>query len=440
MPATLNVNNLTVVHSGSSGISTAFPDVCKTPTPAGPVPIPYPNVAQSSDTDNGSSTVKVDGNPIMLKDSTFKTSTGDEAGSANNVVSSKIKGKAQPMLYSQDVKVDGKNVFRLTDMMLQNCSSPGTAPASEVQPPQPPGFLNSPECEKVKEKKEDGKEIAKKNSGMYGPHFDAIGDIAKEMKVVFYFRQTNSLCEKWIAAKHQPKPHKVFKANTIKSGMVPEVQNWLNKFKSDLTQTMREKGFKEATVQAGVAAQINSSAVLIASNVAYHTDANQYPGIVGEPAGDGFRKPLKAVDAPDQGSGNDYSSKWITGDYDLFQILHAKPGCEEVDQKSEGFTKIKKAINKACAWDAIQHGPQAQWNPSEDPHELAQGAPNISFPAALGTALKTNNPNATIPIPGRSAMNVVDNQVTVISPAGVVFLEKPDDTLTALKCRECDKK
>jgi uncharacterized Zn-binding protein involved in type VI secretion len=440
MPATLNVNNLTVVHSGSGGISTAFPDVCKTPTPAGPVPIPYPNVAQSSNTADGSSTVKVDGNPIMLKGSNFSMSTGDEAGSAMNVMSSKIKGKAEPMLYSMDVKMDGQNVFRLTDMMLQNCGSAGTPPASEVQAPQPPGFLNTKECEKVKEKKdEQGKEIAKKNSGMYPPHFDAIEDIAKQMRVVFYFRQTNPLCLPWIQAKHQPKPHKVFKANTIKSGApVSEVQYWLNVFKNSMTMTLRDKGLSEAAANAVVSVQINDHAPLLANNVAYHTDANQFKGVVGEPVvKDISRKPLKAVDVADQGSGNDYSNKWITGDYDLFQILYAEPGCKEVDQNHEGFSQIKVAINKACGWDAIQHGPQAQWVPNDE--EKAEGAPNISFPVELKTALQTNNPNASIPIPGRSSMNVVDKEVTVISPAGVLFLEKPDDTMTALKCRECDK-
>src|SRR2546425_7059055 len=136
MPATCIVNFMTVVHAASNGIATAFPDVCKTPTPAGPIPIPYPNIAMSSDTSQGSSTVKVDGNPIMLKDSSFAMSTGDEAGSAMGVMSNKIKGKACPMSFSFDVKVDGKNVFRLTDMMCQNSGSPvNTPPIPEVQPP-----------------------------------------------------------------------------------------------------------------------------------------------------------------------------------------------------------------------------------------------------------------------------------------------------------------
>jgi len=138
MPCTVSVNFLTVVHKASGGVSPAFPDVCKTPSPAGPIPIPYPNIAMSSDTSEGSSSVKADGNPIMLKSSSFSMSTGDEAGSAQGVVSNKIKGKACPLLYSFDVKVDGENVFRMTDMMLQNSGSPAnTPPAPEVQAPAP---------------------------------------------------------------------------------------------------------------------------------------------------------------------------------------------------------------------------------------------------------------------------------------------------------------
>jgi len=136
MPATVNVNTRTVVHKSSDGVVTVFPDVCKTPTPGGPVPIPYPNVALSIDTDQGSKEVKMDGNPIMLQGSVFSKSTGDEPGSVGGVVSSTFKGKAEFVNYSFDVKVEGKNVPRLGDMMVQNeQSSPNTAPIPEVQPP-----------------------------------------------------------------------------------------------------------------------------------------------------------------------------------------------------------------------------------------------------------------------------------------------------------------
>src|SRR5919201_474826 len=121
MGVTVAANNMSVVHSSSNGITTAFPDTCKTPTPGGPVPIPYPNIAKSSDTADGSSTVTCDGNPICLKDSNFRMSTGDEAGSAGGgVVSNKIKGKAEFVMFSMDVKFEGKNVCRAFDIMLHN--------------------------------------------------------------------------------------------------------------------------------------------------------------------------------------------------------------------------------------------------------------------------------------------------------------------------------
>lgn len=121
MGVTVGVNGMSVVHSSSSGITSAFPDVCKTPSPGGPIPIPYPNIAKSGDTAKGTKKVKCDGNPICTKDSNFSTSTGDEAGTAGGgVVSNKTKGKAEFVNFSFDVKAEGKNVARAMDMMLHN--------------------------------------------------------------------------------------------------------------------------------------------------------------------------------------------------------------------------------------------------------------------------------------------------------------------------------
>ena len=138
MGATVNVNMRTVVHQGSNGIYTAFPDVCKTPAPpAPPIPIPYPNIAQSSDTDKGTKKVKVDKKPVNIEGSNFKMSSGDEAGSAGGgVVSNKNKGKAEWVMVSMDVKFEGKGVARLLDLMLGNKGgSPNTPPFPLVQPP-----------------------------------------------------------------------------------------------------------------------------------------------------------------------------------------------------------------------------------------------------------------------------------------------------------------
>jgi hypothetical protein len=135
MPSSVNVNEMTVVHKTSGGTVQSFPDVCKTPPSA--VPLPYPNVAFSADTAQGSSTVTCDGNPVMIKSSSFMTSTGDEAGAGLGVASNIVKGKAQPKLFSMDVKFDGENVMRLNDLMLQNIgsSSPNTLPAPLIQLP-----------------------------------------------------------------------------------------------------------------------------------------------------------------------------------------------------------------------------------------------------------------------------------------------------------------
>jgi hypothetical protein len=136
MPVTVGANMLSVVHKGSQGVSNAFPDVCNTPAPpAPPVPIPYPNIAMSSDLSGGSAQVKADGQPIAVEGSTFMQSTGNEAGAMMGVASGKIKGKAEFMTHSFDVKVEGKGVCRALDMMLHNDKN--TPPFPVIQSPMP---------------------------------------------------------------------------------------------------------------------------------------------------------------------------------------------------------------------------------------------------------------------------------------------------------------
>jgi hypothetical protein len=134
MPVTVGVNMMSVVHADSNGISPAFPDVCQTPAPpAGPIPIPYPNIAMSSDTAKGTKKVKCDGNSVCIDGSNFSTSTGDEAGSVGGVVSGKTKGKAEFLNFSFDVKFEGKGVARAFDLMLHNDKN--TPPFPVMQAP-----------------------------------------------------------------------------------------------------------------------------------------------------------------------------------------------------------------------------------------------------------------------------------------------------------------
>ncbi len=121
MGSTTYANGRGIAHQGSGGMSVVFPDVCKTPSPGGPVPIPYPNIGKSSDTSKGPKTVKVDGKMPMVKSAKYKLTSGDEAGTAGGgVVSGSTKGEAEFMMYSFDVKIEGKNVCRLGDPLYHN--------------------------------------------------------------------------------------------------------------------------------------------------------------------------------------------------------------------------------------------------------------------------------------------------------------------------------
>jgi hypothetical protein len=122
MPSTININDLTLAHKGSTGTAAAtLPDMCKTPSPGGPVPLPYPNIAVSADLAKGTKTIKVDGgNMAANKGSELFKSTGDEPGSVGGVTSNTFIKEATWILYSFDVMLEGKNACRLTDKLFMN--------------------------------------------------------------------------------------------------------------------------------------------------------------------------------------------------------------------------------------------------------------------------------------------------------------------------------
>ncbi|MBX3679595.1 DUF4150 domain-containing protein [Cognatazoarcus halotolerans] len=119
MPCTVH-NIKGFAHKNSGGLSIVFPDVCKTPSPGGPIPIPYPNIGKSADTSAGTTTVKADGSMVMVKGAKYMMSTGDEAGSAGGVLSSTFKQECEFLMYSFDVMLDGKNVCRMGDPLWHN--------------------------------------------------------------------------------------------------------------------------------------------------------------------------------------------------------------------------------------------------------------------------------------------------------------------------------
>lgn len=58
------INGLSPVTRGSDGTVAGFPDVCLTPGPSGPMPLPYPNIAKSDSLEDGSRSVTIDGAPV----------------------------------------------------------------------------------------------------------------------------------------------------------------------------------------------------------------------------------------------------------------------------------------------------------------------------------------------------------------------------------------
>lgn len=123
MSVTVKVNGNTLVHKGTAGTTTnTLPDVCKTPSPGGPVPIPYPKIVSfSSDLKDGTATVKADGgNAIAMQGSEFSRCMGDEAGTVGGVTSNTNMKEAKWLLFSFDVKMDGKGACRKTDKMTMN--------------------------------------------------------------------------------------------------------------------------------------------------------------------------------------------------------------------------------------------------------------------------------------------------------------------------------
>lgn len=142
MAVTVNINGLSCIHQTSGGTATAtLPDVCRTPH-AG-TPVPYPNIAMSSDLAGGTVTIAVDGSSAATQSSMFVKSTGDEAGALGGVVSQVFMMEATFLSFSPTVFLEGQPACRLTDKMLMNKGNT-VCMDGVVQPPLPPVVTRAP--------------------------------------------------------------------------------------------------------------------------------------------------------------------------------------------------------------------------------------------------------------------------------------------------------
>ena len=112
-----------------------FPDVCKTPTPGGPVPIPYPNIAMGPMAIPNVPTVLVMGAPAHNLGTTIPMTNGDNAGVVLGVASGTVMGPSRHVTAAFTVLVQGMPATRLTSVSIQNstnCPGVRTVPSQTV--------------------------------------------------------------------------------------------------------------------------------------------------------------------------------------------------------------------------------------------------------------------------------------------------------------------
>ena len=107
-------------NSQMMGMDMGFPDVCLTPSPAGPVPIPYPNMAMSPTAVPSVTNVLVMGSPVHNMSTSTPMTNGDNAGVGSGVASGTVMGKSRHLTGAFTVLVDGSPWTRLTSASLQN--------------------------------------------------------------------------------------------------------------------------------------------------------------------------------------------------------------------------------------------------------------------------------------------------------------------------------
>lgn len=110
----------------------AFPDTCNTPTPVGPVPVPYPNTSMGNSANPGlcAKAVLFDFMPALNLSSMIPLSNGDEGGVAGGLVSGMFIGPTTFTMGSTAVFVEGQPAVYLSSPTSQNGSMPNAVGAN----------------------------------------------------------------------------------------------------------------------------------------------------------------------------------------------------------------------------------------------------------------------------------------------------------------------
>jgi hypothetical protein len=123
------------------GTDTGFPDVCLTPSPAGPVPVPYPNIAMGPMGVPAAYKVMFMFTPAHNMNTSIPLTNGDNAGVASGVASGTVMGPSRHLTAAFTVLVGGMPATRLTSTSLQNSTN---SPGARLVPSQTKVLLLAP--------------------------------------------------------------------------------------------------------------------------------------------------------------------------------------------------------------------------------------------------------------------------------------------------------
>lgn len=116
------------------GMELGFPDVCITPSPAGPIPVPYPNTAQAclALPPTTALNILIEAMPVHNMGTSVPISMGDNAGVGLGVVSAMVMGPCHMLTGSFTCLFGGEPTWRLTSITAHNGLSMNCAGAALV--------------------------------------------------------------------------------------------------------------------------------------------------------------------------------------------------------------------------------------------------------------------------------------------------------------------
>lgn len=123
------------------GLDAGLPDVCLTPTPAGPVPVPYPNAAAGPMGVPAAYNVLFSCAPAHNLLTSVPLTNGDNAGVNMGVASGVVMGPSRHLTGAFTCLVGGAPASRLLSVSIQNSTN---CPGARVMPSQATVMILAP--------------------------------------------------------------------------------------------------------------------------------------------------------------------------------------------------------------------------------------------------------------------------------------------------------